>query len=94
MDFECEDRFRDLTEAEAERILAPPVQARRSSSTAIGTKLIEEMGVETLMWGSDYPHPTASGRKVVEVHRGAVRRSAGRDRPQDHLRERRASSTG
>jgi len=23
----------------------------------IGTKLIEDMGVETLMWGSDYPHP-------------------------------------
>jgi predicted TIM-barrel fold metal-dependent hydrolase len=22
----------------------------------IGTKLIEDMGVETLMWGSDYPH--------------------------------------
>src|SRR5437870_7831041 len=21
-----------------------------------GTKLIEDMGVETLMWGSDYPH--------------------------------------
>ena len=23
----------------------------------VGTKLIDEMGVETLMWGSDYPHP-------------------------------------
>jgi predicted TIM-barrel fold metal-dependent hydrolase len=23
----------------------------------VGTKLIEDMGVETLMWGSDYPHP-------------------------------------
>jgi predicted TIM-barrel fold metal-dependent hydrolase len=22
----------------------------------IGTKLIDDMGVETLMWGSDYPH--------------------------------------
>jgi predicted TIM-barrel fold metal-dependent hydrolase len=22
----------------------------------IGAKLIDEMGVETLMWGSDYPH--------------------------------------
>src|SRR5438046_10705106 len=23
----------------------------------IGTRLIDEIGVETLMWGSDYPHP-------------------------------------
>ena len=22
----------------------------------VGAKLIDEMGVETLMWGSDYPH--------------------------------------
>jgi len=28
----------------------------------VGTKLIDEMGLETLMWGSDYPHPTACGR--------------------------------
>ena len=23
----------------------------------IGAKLVEDIGVETLMWGSDYPHP-------------------------------------
>ncbi len=36
----------------------------------MGTKLIDEMGVETLMWGSDYPHPDGvwpeSGKYIAE----------------------------
>jgi predicted TIM-barrel fold metal-dependent hydrolase len=35
----------------------------------VGTKLIEEMGVETLMWGSDYPHPDGvwpESKKYIE----------------------------
>src|SRR5574342_767871 len=56
MDFEWEDRFRDhvLT-------MKPRDYWRRQCKATfqfdrIGTKLIDDMGVETLMWGSDYPH--------------------------------------
>ena len=57
MDFEWEDRFRDLG-----LTMKPSDYWRRQCKGTfqfdrIGTKLIEEMGVETLMWGSDYPHP-------------------------------------
>src|SRR4029078_11744570 len=56
MDFEFEDHFRDLMK------LKPSEYWRRQCRATfqfdrIGPKLIEEMGVETLMWGSDYPHP-------------------------------------
>jgi predicted TIM-barrel fold metal-dependent hydrolase len=57
MDFEWEDRFRDLGLK-----MKPSEYWRRQCRATfqfdrIGTKLVEEMGVETLMWGSDYPHP-------------------------------------
>jgi predicted TIM-barrel fold metal-dependent hydrolase len=56
MDFEWEDRFRDLIK------MKPSDYWRRQCKATfqfdpIGTKLIDDMGVETLMWGSDYPHP-------------------------------------
>jgi predicted TIM-barrel fold metal-dependent hydrolase len=57
MDFEWEDRFRDLGLK-----MRPSEYWRRQCRATfqfdrIGAKLIEEIGVETLMWGSDYPHP-------------------------------------
>ena len=57
MDFEWEDRFRDLGLK-----MKPSEYWRRQCRATfqfdrIGTKLIDEMGAETLMWGSDYPHP-------------------------------------
>jgi len=57
MDFEWEDRFRDLG-----LTMKPSDYWRRQCKATfqfdkIGTKLIDDMGVETLMWGSDYPHP-------------------------------------
>src|SRR5438874_1264557 len=57
MDYEWEDRFRDLGLK-----MKPSDYWRRQCKATfqydrIGTKLIEDMGVETLMWGSDYPHP-------------------------------------
>ena len=57
MDFEWEDRFRDLG-----LTMKPSDYWRRQCKATfqfdrIGTRLIEDMGVETLMWGSDYPHP-------------------------------------
>jgi uncharacterized protein len=56
MDFEWEDRFRDLG-----LTMKPSDYYRRQCKATfqfdrIGAKLIDEMGVETLMWGSDYPH--------------------------------------
>src|SRR5271170_255476 len=57
MDFEWEDRFTDLGLK-----MKPSDYWRRQCKATfqfdrIGAKLIDEMGVETLMWGSDYPHP-------------------------------------
>jgi predicted TIM-barrel fold metal-dependent hydrolase len=57
MDFEWEDRFHDLGLK-----MKPSDYWRRQCRATfqfdpIGTKLIDDIGVETLMWGSDYPHP-------------------------------------
>jgi predicted TIM-barrel fold metal-dependent hydrolase len=57
MDFEYEDQYKDLPLK-----LKPSEYWRRQCKATfqydrVGTKLIEEMGVETLMWGSDFPHP-------------------------------------
>ena len=56
MDFEWEDRFTDLGLK-----MKPSDYWRRQCKATfqfdrIGTKLVDEIGVETLMWGSDYPH--------------------------------------
>jgi len=56
MDFEWEDRFRDLGLK-----MRPSDYWRRQCKATfqfdrIGAKLIDDLGVETLMWGSDYPH--------------------------------------
>ena len=56
MDFEWEDRFTDLGLK-----MKPSDYWRRQCKATfqydrVGTKLIEEMGAESLMWGSDYPH--------------------------------------
>jgi predicted TIM-barrel fold metal-dependent hydrolase len=57
MDFEYKDQYQDL------KLKKLPSEYWRAQCRAtfqydrVGTKLIEDMGVETLMWGSDYPHP-------------------------------------
>ena len=56
MDYEWEDRFRDLGLK-----MKPSDYWRRQCKATfqfdrIGTKLIDDMGVESVMWGSDYPH--------------------------------------
>lgn len=57
MDFEYQDQYRDLKL----KMLPSEYWRRQCKATfqydRVGTKLIEDMGVETLMWGSDYPHP-------------------------------------
>ncbi|HTE14926.1 MAG TPA: amidohydrolase family protein [Burkholderiales bacterium] len=56
MDFEWEDRFRDL----GLKMKPSDYWKRQCKATfqydPIGVKLIDDLGVETLMWGSDYPH--------------------------------------
>ena len=56
MDFEWEDRFRDL----GLKMKPSDYWRRQCKGTfqfdRIGGKLIDDMGVESLMWGSDYPH--------------------------------------
>jgi len=57
MDNEYLDQYRDIKL----KLLPSEYWKRQCKATfqydRIGTKLIEDMGIETLMWGSDYPHP-------------------------------------
>jgi len=57
MDLEWEDQFKDLS-----LTMKPSDYWRRQCKATyqtdrIGIKLIEELGVDTVMWGSDFPHP-------------------------------------
>jgi len=57
MDGEWEDQFKDLS------LTMPPSAYWRRQCFAtyqtdpVGVKLVDELGVETIMWGSDFPHP-------------------------------------
>lgn len=57
MDAEWEDQFKDLS------LTMPPSgywtrQCRATYQTdPVGIKLIDEVGAENIMWGSDFPHP-------------------------------------
>jgi uncharacterized protein len=69
MDFEYQDQYRDLKL----KMLPSEYWRRQCKATfqydRVGTKLIEDMGVETLMWGSDYPHPDGvwpESKKYIE----------------------------
>ena len=89
MDFEFEDQYQDL------KLKMKPSEYWRRQCRAtfqydrVGTKLIDEMGVETLMWGSDYPASRRGLAGIEEIYRRAVQPSAGRGHLQDDLRERR-----
>jgi predicted TIM-barrel fold metal-dependent hydrolase len=56
MDFEYEDRFRDLMKLKSSEYLRRQCRATFQFDR-IGAKQVDDIGVETLMWGSDYPHP-------------------------------------
>jgi len=57
MDAEWEEQFRDLS------LTMPPSEYWRRQCRAtyqtdrIGIKLIDDLGHDTIMWGSDFPHP-------------------------------------
>ena len=57
MDAEWEDQFKEL-----DLTMRPSEYWRRQcyatyQSDPIGVKLIDELGVDNIMWGSDFPHP-------------------------------------
>ena len=56
MDFEWEDRFTDL----GLKMKPSDYWKRQCKATfqydTIGARMVDDIGVETLMWGSDYPH--------------------------------------
>jgi predicted TIM-barrel fold metal-dependent hydrolase len=57
MDLEWEDQFRDLT-----LTMKPSEYWRRQckatyQSDKVGIKLLDELGEDNIMWGSDFPHP-------------------------------------
>jgi predicted TIM-barrel fold metal-dependent hydrolase len=57
MDLEWEDQFKDL-----ELTMKPSDYWRRQcyatyQTDRIGVKLVDEIGIENMMWGSDFPHP-------------------------------------
>jgi predicted TIM-barrel fold metal-dependent hydrolase len=57
MDAEWEDQFKDLS------LTMPPSEYWRRQCWAtyqtdpIGIKMIDELGADRIMWGSDFPHP-------------------------------------
>jgi predicted TIM-barrel fold metal-dependent hydrolase len=57
MDGEWEDQFKDLS------LKMPPSQYWKRQCYAtyqtdpVGVKLIDDMGADNIMWGSDFPHP-------------------------------------
>ena len=57
MDAEWEDQFKDLT------LTMPPSEYWKRQCWAtyqtdpIGVKLIDDLGADNIMWGSDFPHP-------------------------------------
>ena len=57
MDYEYEDKFKGL----ALKMKPSDYWRRQCRATfqndRIGAKLLEDLGVENVMWGSDYPHP-------------------------------------
>jgi len=84
MDFEYEDQYKDLPLK-----LKPSEYWRRQCKATfqydrVGTKLIDEMGVETLMWAAT----TRIRRRMAgvgEVHLRAVQASAGRRHAEDDV---------
>ena len=57
MDLEWEDQFHDLS-----LTMKPSDYWRRQCAATyqtdrIGIKLLDELGTENVMWGSDFPHP-------------------------------------
>ena len=73
MDAEWEDQFKDLS------LTMPPSEYWRRQCWAtyqtdpVGLKLLDELGADKIMWGSDFPHPDGvwpDSREYVEREMG------------------------
>ena len=89
MNLEWEDQFGDLGLS-----MKPSEYWHRQcyatyQSDRIGIKMIDELGEDNVMWGSDFPHPDGVWPDSTEVHRQGARPPAREDPAQDRLRERR-----
>jgi predicted TIM-barrel fold metal-dependent hydrolase len=90
MDAEWEDQFKDLS-----LTMAPSAYWRRQCKATfqtdpIGIKLLDDLGAENVMWGSDFPHPDGVwpdsqeyiqkelGHLPADVRRKVVCENAGR----------------
>jgi predicted TIM-barrel fold metal-dependent hydrolase len=75
MDAEWEDQFKDLSLA-----MPPSGYWKRQcwatyQTDPVGVKLIDELGADKVMWGSDFPHPDGiwpDSREYIERELGAL----------------------
>ena len=90
MDFEFEDRFRDLMKMKpSEYWKKPPVQAATFQFDRIGPEADRRDRPRNADVGFGLSAPGRRVAGIDEIHRRAVRRAHRRADPQDHLRERR-----
>ena len=89
MDAEWEDQFKELD------LKMPPSEYWRRQcyatyqSDPIGVKLLDELGEDNIMWGSDFPHPGRHLAGLAGIHQARARPPARGDAAQDRLRQRR-----
>ena len=93
MDFEFEDRFRDLMKLKPSEYWRRQCQATFQFDP-IGTKLIDDIGRRDPDVGLGLPAPRRRLAGIDEVHRRAVRRPAGRARSTRSPARTPPSSTG
>ena len=87
MDLEWEDQFKDL-----DLKMKPSEYWRRQcyatyQSDRVGIKLLDEIGEDNIMWGSDFPASRRHLAGFTGIYPARVGPSAGCDTPQDSLRE-------
>ncbi len=89
MDAEWEDQFKALD------LKMPPSEYWRRQcyatyqSDPIGVKLLDELGEDNIMWGSDFPHPDGVWPDFAGIHRARARAATCGDPQEDRLRQRR-----
>ena len=89
MDAEWEDQFKEL-----DLKMKPSEYWRRQcyatyQTDPVGVKLLDELGEDNIMWGSDFPHPDGIWPDFAGIHRARARPPAGGDTQEDRLRQRR-----
>ncbi len=89
MDAEWEDQFKEL-----DLKMRPSEYWRRQcyatyQTDPIGTKLVDDIGEDNIMWASDFPHPGRDLARLAGIHPARARSPARGDATQDRLRQRR-----